>query len=71
MWSSMFPLPDRVLVNFAHSGFVNDRRWDDEGKPPCFLYVIFVPEERTEQGGQCDGQQNRSYLAVNRPIFIH
>jgi hypothetical protein len=30
--SSMFPSPNRPLVNFAHSGSVNDRRWDNEGK---------------------------------------
>jgi hypothetical protein len=35
------------------------------------FYVMFVPKQRREKGGQRDGQRNRSYLAVNRPIFIH
>jgi hypothetical protein len=46
----MFPPPNRALVNFAHSGFVKDWRWDDEGKPPCFLYVMSAPEWRPEKG---------------------
>ena len=25
--------PSRPLINFAHSGFVNDLSWDDEEKP--------------------------------------
>jgi hypothetical protein len=41
---SMFPSPNRALVNFAHSGFVKGWSWDDEGKPHSFLYVMFVPE---------------------------
>jgi hypothetical protein len=41
---SMFPSPNRALVNFPHSGFVNDRRWDDEGKRAFFLYVMFAPK---------------------------
>jgi hypothetical protein len=32
----MFPSPNRALVNFAHSGFVKDWRWDDEGNPLAF-----------------------------------
>ena len=39
-----FPLPSRPLVTFAHSGFMNDSSWDDQGSPLCFLYVMFVPE---------------------------
>jgi hypothetical protein len=47
----VFSSSNRALVNFAHSGSVSDRRWDDEGKPCCFLYVMFVSEWRTEQEG--------------------
>jgi hypothetical protein len=38
------PLPNRPLVNFAHSRFLKGWSGEDEGKPPCFLYVMFAPE---------------------------
>jgi hypothetical protein len=35
----MFPAPNPALVNFAHSGFVNDWRWDDEGTLGAHAFI--------------------------------
>jgi hypothetical protein len=70
--------PSRPLVNFAHSGFVNDWGWDDEGKPLALSMMVVlvgflihacagvVPKRkrvRRHQNGPC--------LAVDRPICLH
>jgi hypothetical protein len=48
--SSMFPSPNRRLVNSAHSGFVKDWSKDNEESYLTF-YVMFVHSRRREKGG--------------------